>query len=315
MSYLDLYPPKGTIQWYQNRSDNTPSGVCVLNTLEPIDEFLTEGYDTLSVGRYVRKRTTPGSYHWVADNNSGMILVDWHHGAFSEQPMDTVFDTHTPMDLADLHTCSLLACATGLELELMSEEWTAPIIHYLAAGAVQYSRWLHENHGVIIPARRIRPDEAFAGTPGFVNYQTLNPSVVSGLPTLGLYNDFLIEYARHYGRNQDMILLVRVGAEWYVTDLVHYRKLPGGEALSGASAILEKAGDEAGRPLHVVLEFEDERDLPGGLSSLGVRLDREVTTVRHDVFALERVLREMDAKLDDLSAEILGTDEPFGEGA
>jgi hypothetical protein len=81
-AYLTENPPVRQ-QWYARR--NRPlTGCTVLHDTESAFDEIGEDTGAENVARFIRTRTTPGSYHDLVDSDSDIHLIDYQHGAFHD---------------------------------------------------------------------------------------------------------------------------------------------------------------------------------------------------------------------------------------
>jgi hypothetical protein len=81
-AYLTLNPP-ARAQWYRER--NRPlTGCTVLHGTESIFDEMGADTGAENVARFIRDRTTPGSYHDLVDSDSWVRLVEYVHAAFHD---------------------------------------------------------------------------------------------------------------------------------------------------------------------------------------------------------------------------------------
>lgn len=81
-AYLTDHRP-AVQQWYTTR--NRPlTGCTVLHTAESVMDTVGPDTGAENVADFIRRRTTPGSYHDLVDSDSWIPLVDLKHGAFHD---------------------------------------------------------------------------------------------------------------------------------------------------------------------------------------------------------------------------------------
>lgn len=81
-AYLTVHPPARD-QWYHRRNRSL-TGCTVLHTTESIFDEMGEDTGAENVARFIRGRSTPGSYHDLVDSDSEIYLVDYSHGAYHD---------------------------------------------------------------------------------------------------------------------------------------------------------------------------------------------------------------------------------------
>lgn len=81
-AYLTVNPPVRD-QWYSRR--NRPlTGCTVLHTSEGVLDTIGPDTGAEGLASFIRNRTTPGSYHDIADSDSWIHLVEYAHGAYHD---------------------------------------------------------------------------------------------------------------------------------------------------------------------------------------------------------------------------------------
>jgi hypothetical protein len=81
-AYLTLNPP-ARAQWYATRNRSL-TGCTVLHGTESIFDEMGVDTGAENVARFIRDRTTPGSYHDLVDSDSRVHLVEYVHAAFHD---------------------------------------------------------------------------------------------------------------------------------------------------------------------------------------------------------------------------------------
>lgn len=159
--YLVMYPP--TRSQFRRGRRKDPSGVTVLHTAESITDLAGPDTGAESVARFIRNRTTPGSYHDLVDRDSALQLVPYSAEAFQDA---TGTNSHA------LSISWAISCA----------DWpTLPREHVLGLvlqGAVAFARqqaWLQSNGYPTTPLRRITRAQSDRGVPGFITHGERDP--------------------------------------------------------------------------------------------------------------------------------------------
>lgn len=113
--------------------------------------------------KYLLTRSTPGSYHWLADALGGYLhLAPWSAETWHCVPSNN--------------------WSTGISMMAYADQWhriTATqrrnLVNGAALGAHRFSRWCVSQGKGAVPARRITRAQAMAGAHGFISHGEMDP--------------------------------------------------------------------------------------------------------------------------------------------
>lgn len=184
--YLRLHPP-ATPQ-YRSPRRNTVTGAIVVHTAENTPDYVAYDGGAEAVARYIRGRSTPGSYHDLVDSDSRVHLIDYGDEAFHEATGGNRWSLG-------------LSIATRADVwPLAPQGWRDGAIEQAAQAATEMARYVAARTGRVPPARRISATDYRAGAAGFVSHGELDPGrrhdPGSGFP----WGQFLGRYAELTGR-------------------------------------------------------------------------------------------------------------------
>ena len=152
-AYLIDHPPAR--RQFKERG-TTLSGVVLLHTAENLPDFHGPDAGAEGVASFIRRRSDPGSYHWLADSDSLIDLVPVRtHQAYGEGTGTNPHATH------------ISAATQAHRWASLPDAWVEDTVRNMAVAAHRTSNVLEEVHGVRIPARWINEAEARARREGF----------------------------------------------------------------------------------------------------------------------------------------------------
>lgn len=238
-AYLVENDPR--IRQFRERGTD-PSGVVVVHTAESYPDEVGPDDGAENVARFIRDRTTYGSYHDLADSDSIVLLVPYWMQAYGDGTG------------SNPHAYHVSAATQAHRWPTLPREWTEATVRNMARAAARYARWIKREHGVEIPARRITREESDRRVPGFLSHAERDPARRSD-PGAGFPWDLFLEtyenemegdtMAEHVDelrairRNTDRILRVLSADGIIRKRLVRIDK--------SAQEIEEAAGDDATR--------------------------------------------------------------------
>lgn len=189
MAWLDDHEPARD-QFRCPRRER-PSGVMVVHTAENTPDFVAFDGGAEAVANFIRGRTTPGSYHDLADSDSLIQLVRYTCEAYQD---GTGSNPHAWGG----------SVATRADVwPLAPQAWRDGAITQLATGAARYAKWAKTTYGIVIPARRITRAQSEARTPGFISHAERDPARRSDPGDAFPWEQFLTTYARLMGQEDD----------------------------------------------------------------------------------------------------------------
>ena len=185
MAWLDDHPPVRS-QFRRPRREQV-SGVIVVHTAESTPDFVAFDGGAEAVANFIRNRTDPGSYHELCDSDSAINLVGYdaeaYHDATGSNP----------------HSFGVSAATRADVWPLAPEAWRNGCIANMAERCAVYARWVREQRGIIIPARRITREQSEARIPGFISHAERDPARRTDPGRWFPWDQFLDEYARRMG--------------------------------------------------------------------------------------------------------------------
>lgn len=182
MAWLNDNPPARS-QFRHPRREQV-SGVFAVHTAENAPDYVAFDGGAEAVARFIRDRSTPGSYHRLADSDSVIELVELGDEAFHD-------GTGT-----NPHSIGLSVATRADVWPLAPADWRAGAVANLAGAAAEAAAYVKAKRGIVVPARRITADQARARVPGFVTHAELDPGRRTD-PGAGFpWAAFLAAYAR-----------------------------------------------------------------------------------------------------------------------
>ena len=160
MAYLIDNPPRRS--QFSDRGV-TISGVIVVHTAENAPDTIGPDGAAEAVARFIRDRTTPGSYHWLADSDSLIELVPMSKAAYGDGTG------------SNSHAVHISAATQAHRWASMSREWKTGTVRNMAKAAHEASNMLERVHGVRIPARRVTREQSDRRVEGFISHGERDP--------------------------------------------------------------------------------------------------------------------------------------------
>jgi len=161
MAYLDTNPPAR--RQFRERLAK-PSGLIVIHTAESILDSVGPDTGAEAVADFIRRRSDPGSYHRIADSDSVVDLVRFSQAAYGDGTGSNEFGIHISFALK-------AAGWPGL-----SPEKRLAFIKQGARAAKEAMDWLKNDHGIVVPLRRVTKVQSDARLPGFISHAERDPS-------------------------------------------------------------------------------------------------------------------------------------------
>ena len=142
-----------------------PTGCIVLHTAENMLDLIGVDSGAENVARFISSRTdAAGSYHRVGDRDSVVRLVPFSFEAFHDGTGSNRW-------------------SIGISLAMRAADWQTVaseprdlLVDAMVVMAVEASTWLHDEHGITVPARRITRAQSDAGQPGFIPHADRDPA-------------------------------------------------------------------------------------------------------------------------------------------
>lgn len=159
-AYLVENPPN--IRQFRERG-TTVSGVCVVHTAEATPDTVGPDSGAEGVARFIRDRTTYGSYHDLADSDSIVDLVPYSMQAYGDGTG------------SNPHAYHVSAATTAARWPTLPKEWREATVRNMARAAARFDGYFHGVHGIHIPARRITRAESDRRVEGFISHGERDP--------------------------------------------------------------------------------------------------------------------------------------------
>ncbi len=161
MAYLDDHPNLNQRQ--QRERYDEVSGVIVMHTAESALD--TIGIDTGAEGvaNYISVRTTPGSYHRLADSDTVVAVARFEMCTYGDGTGSNDHAIHVSF-----------ACRAS-DWPTMAPERKTLFIQNGARAAADAYEWVKANRGIVIPARRITRAQSDQKVPGFISHGERDP--------------------------------------------------------------------------------------------------------------------------------------------
>lgn len=180
--YLLANAPR--IRQFRQPRRAAPSGVVVVHTAESAPDEKGPDTGTDNVARFIRDRTTYGSYHWLADSDSRLQLVPYEAEAYGDGTG------------SNPHAVHISAATQAARWASLGDDWVDGTIQEMAEAAADYNRWRIARGMTAIPARRITRAQSEARVPGFISHGERDPGRRSDPGAAFPWVAFLAAYAR-----------------------------------------------------------------------------------------------------------------------
>lgn len=161
----------------------TPSGVIVVHTAESSPDWQPPDTGAEAVAEFIRNRSDFGSYHWLCDSDSIVLLVPLHLQAYGDGTG------------SNPHAVHVSAATQAARWDAAPEAWREDTVRNMGAAAARTARWLKAEHGVDVPARRISRDQSDQRVPGFISHGERDPGRRSDPGATFPWQLFLDSYA------------------------------------------------------------------------------------------------------------------------
>lgn len=162
VSWLDDHPPARS-QFRRPRRKKV-TGCIVKHTAENTPDFVAFDGGAEAVAKFVAARPDPGSYHTIGDSDSRIRLVDFDCEAYGDGTGSNPWALH-------------YSTATRADVwPLAPQAWRDGAVEQAAQGCAEMARWVHDQTGIVVPARRITRAQSEAGQPGFITHAERDPA-------------------------------------------------------------------------------------------------------------------------------------------
>ncbi|WP_372699432.1 N-acetylmuramoyl-L-alanine amidase [Arthrobacter sp. JSM 101049] len=169
------------------RNGGKPTGTCVVHTAENTIDLTGRDDGAEDVARFIARRATYGSYHFLCDSDSLIFMA--------------------PANYEVWHDTATNNFSYGGSMAVQADKWdTIPkdrrdkIVRNCAAGFASFAKWLMDEHGITVPAKRITRAQAHRGVPGFLGHGESDPARRHDPGAEFDWELFLSEFARLTGQ-------------------------------------------------------------------------------------------------------------------
>ncbi len=159
-AYLIEHPPAR--RQFKERG-TTFSGVCVIHTAESAPDVTGMDLGAEGVAKFIRGRSDPGCYHYLADSDSLIQMV----------PLS--LQTYGDGTGSNPHAVHISAATQAAKWPGLPKSWTERTVKNMARAAHEASNYCFELHGVRIPARRVTKAQSSNRVEGFISHGDRDP--------------------------------------------------------------------------------------------------------------------------------------------
>lgn len=187
-AYLVKYPPK--IRQYRRPRRAKPTGLIVVHTAENMPDLHGEDGAAEAVARFIRTRISYGSYHRISDRDSSIQLVPYDAEAYGDATGSNPYAIH-------------ISSATQAHMwPKIAAEQRDQLVRRMAADAAHAARWLKQQHGVVVPARRVSRAESERHQAGFISHAERDPGRRTDPGPAFPWDDFLRYFRAEMGTSR-----------------------------------------------------------------------------------------------------------------
>lgn len=159
-AYLVDHPPAR--RQFRDRQAK-PTGCMVIHTAESAPDEVGPDTGAENVARFIRDRSTPGSYHDLADSDSDLHLVPYAKAAYGDGTGSNEWAIH------------ISAATQAHRWPTLPQTWRESTVRRMAACAARANAWLIANGHPACPPVRITRAQSEAGQPGFISHGDRDP--------------------------------------------------------------------------------------------------------------------------------------------
>jgi hypothetical protein len=177
-AYLIDHP--GVLRQYSARTSwakSRPTGLIVLHTSENVMDSVGPDTGTDVLARFIQSRSTPGSYHSIADSDSNLDLVPFEYGAWQDGTGSNGF------------ALSISFVCRTVDWDRMTTEQRRGFLRQGALAFVRQQKWLKANDYPATPLRLVSKADSDRGAAGFIYHGHRDPGRRSD-PGVAPPNDF-----------------------------------------------------------------------------------------------------------------------------
>lgn len=182
--YLIEHPPAR--RQFKERG-TTFSGVIVVHTAESAPDVTGTDLGAEGVAKFIRGRSDPGCYHYLADSDSLIQMV----------PLS--LQTYGDGTGSNPHAVHISAATQAAKWPGLPKAWTERTVKNMALAAHKASDYCFELHGVRIPARRVTKSQSSNRVEGFISHGERDPGRRTDPGAAFPWDLFFAEYERLEG--------------------------------------------------------------------------------------------------------------------
>lgn len=160
IAYLIEHPPA---QRQFKERGRKPTGLIVLHTAESSPDWVDHDTGAEGVARFIQGRSDFGCYHEIVDSDSIVLMVPFHLQTYGDGTGSNPFAVHVS------------AATQAAKWAAAPADWRRETVRNMAEAAARAARWLKEEHGITVPAKRITKAQSDAGLPGFISHGDRDP--------------------------------------------------------------------------------------------------------------------------------------------
>lgn len=160
--YLLDHPPVRS--QFASRGKVRPTGLTVMHTAESVLDTIGPDTGAENVAAFIQRRTTPGSYHDLADSDTVVQLVRYEDQAYQDGTGSNPY-------------------ALSISFALRTSDWSTLSREkrraFLRQGAVAFARqqrWLRAKGYPTTPLRWVSREQSSAGVAGFIRHSQRDPA-------------------------------------------------------------------------------------------------------------------------------------------
>lgn len=182
MAWLDDHPPR--TQQFRCPRRERPSGVIGVHTAESFPDETGPDSGAENVADFIRRRSSYGSYHYLADSDSIVHLIRLGCVAY-----------HIATHGLNEHSIGISAATQAHKWDDLDPQWVDATVRNMARAAARAARWLQDEYGITVPARRISLSQARRKEPGFIAHADADPDRRTDPGSSFPWSTFLAYYA------------------------------------------------------------------------------------------------------------------------